>query len=132
MIKTYKGYLKVRIPPKNQKYNDCLIIIDKGSHYGKPITFRTDYIWRHTKQIAFKGGFTRSIYPYLIKPSVITDGFNKQMNPRIIQRQARHKRIETTLRYDHTTDRMVKDYFNKLQGKINNESNNRGDNIGYV
>ena len=54
------------------------------------------------------------------------------MNPRIIQRQARHMRIETTLRYDHTTDRMVKDFFNKVQGKINNESNNRGDTIGYV
>ena len=29
-------------------------------------------------------------------------------------------------------DKMVKDYFNKTQGKINNETNNRGDNIGYV
>jgi len=63
---------------------------------------------------------------------VITDGFNKQMNPKILQRQARHKRIETTLRYDHTTDKMTKEYFNKLQGKFNNETNNRGDNIGYV
>ena len=52
------------------------------------------------------------------------------MNPKINQRQARHNRFENTLRYDHTTNRIVKDYFNKLQGKINNETNNRGDNIG--
>ena len=36
------------------------------------------------KNIAVKGGFTRSVYPYLVKPSAITDGFNKQMNPKIL------------------------------------------------
>jgi integrase len=132
MIKVYNNYLKVRVPPKNKEHNDHLMIIDKGSSYGKPITFRADFIWRHTKQIAFKADFTRSVYPYLIKSSAITESFNKQINPKIIQRQARHKRIETTLRYDHTTDRMAKEYFNKAQGKINNDSYNRDDNIGYV
>jgi len=55
------------------------------------------------------------VYPYLIKPSAITDGFNQQVNPRIIQRQARHKNIETTLRYDHTSDKMAREYFNRKQ-----------------
>ena len=35
--------------------------------------------------------------------------FDQKVNPRILQRQARHKKIETTLRYDHTADEMVKE-----------------------
>jgi len=132
MIKAYNNYLKHRLTPKYPEHKDYLIIINKGSNYGLPITtHRPDFIWRQTKKIAVKGGFTRSVYPYLIKPSAITDGFNQQMNPKILQRQARHKNIETTLRYDHSTDEMVKDYFNKKQEKINNEFNHRGDEIGY-
>lgn len=77
---------------------------------------------RHTKKIAARAGFKRSVYPYLIKPSAITDGFNKKINPRILQRQARHSRIETTLMYDHTSDEMVKEYFNSTQRHLNTDS----------
>ena len=122
MIKSYNNYMKHRIPPKFPENKDYLIIIDKGSHHGLPITTRRpDFIYRHTKKIAAKGGFTRSVYPYLVKPSAITDGFNKQINPKILKRQARHKRIETTLRYDHTSDIMTKEYFNRVQRKLNIE-----------
>ena len=38
-------------------------------------------------------------------------------NTKIIQRKARHRKIETTLRYDHVSDDMVKDYFNKFQSE---------------
>ncbi len=62
-----------------------------------------------------RAGFGRSVYPYLIKPSAITDGFNQQVNPKILQRQARHKHIETTLRYDHASDQMTKEFFNRKQ-----------------
>ena len=102
MIKAYYNYLKHRLTPRYTEHNDYLIIIDYGSNYGLPITTtRSDFIWRQTKKIAVNAGFTRSIYPYLIKPSAITDGFNQQMNPKILQRQARHKNIQTTLLYDH-------------------------------
>ena len=53
----------------------------------------------------------------MIKSSAITDGFNKQVNPQILQRQARHKNIETTLQYDHTSDKMARDYFNRVQSE---------------
>lgn len=120
MIKAYEAYLMDRLEPKDPKYNDHLIIIDRGSHYGKPISDkRGDFIWRHTKQIAARAGFERSVYPYLIKPSAITDGFNKKVNPKVLQRQARHTRIETTLMYDHTSDEMVKEYFNRAQRNKN-------------
>ena len=132
MIKVYYNYLKHRLTPRYPEHYDYLIIIDQGSNYGLPIiTTRSDFIWRQTKKIAANAGFKRSIYPYLIKPSVITDGFNQQMNPKILQRQARHKNIQTTLLYDHSSDEMVKDYFNKKQEKIYSEFKYQGDEVGY-
>ncbi len=60
-----------------------------------------------------RAGITKHVTPYIVKPSVITSDFNKQINPRIIQRKARHKNVKTTLRYDHTDDKMVKDHFER-------------------
>ena len=44
------------------------------------------------------------------------------MNPKILQRQARRKKIETTLRYDHTSDIMTREYFNRVQRNLNVEN----------
>ena len=66
---------------------------------------------------AKKAGITKNVSPYIIKPSSITLDFNNQVNPKIIQRKARHKKIETTLRYDHVSDEMVKKYFEKMNAK---------------
>lgn len=58
-----------------------------------------------------KAGIKKKVNPYIIKPSVITNDFNNNINPKIIQRKARHKKIKSTLRYDHTTDEMVIKHF---------------------
>ena len=80
MMEVYNEYLRQRIKPKDPKNDDYLIIIDIGSNYGKPITTtRSGFIWRHTKKIAVKGGFTKSVYPYLIKPSAITKEYLKKI-----------------------------------------------------
>ena len=42
---------------------------------------------------------------------IYNNDFNKNVNPKIIQRKARHKKIESTLRYDHTSDEMVRKHF---------------------
>ena len=115
MIKAYKYYMMYRVKPKHKEDEDKLVIIDKGNHNGLSPTPQSQCIYRKTKKIAARAGFVRSVYPYLIKPSSITNGFNNKVNPRILQRQARHSRIETTLRYDHTDDEMTKEYFNQLQ-----------------
>jgi len=87
MIEAYQGYIQHRLKPKNQKDNDCLIIIDKCNYYGLPIqTKRPDFIWRKTKHIAVKAGIKKNVYPYLVKQSAITDAFNKNVNPKIIKR----------------------------------------------
>jgi len=115
MIKAFHNYLPHRIQPKRHEDDDILIIIDRGSKYGLAPSPDSDFIYRHTKQIAMRAGFGRSVYPYLIKPSAITDGFNQQVNPKVLQRQARHKHIETTLRYDYASDQMTKEFFNRKQ-----------------
>lgn len=117
MISVFKDFLPFRVQPKRMEDFDKLIIIDKGSHFGLAPSPDSDFIYRITKRIALRAGLEKNVYPYLIKPSAITDGFNKQVNPKILQRQARHKKIETTLRYDHTSDEMTKEYFNKTQLK---------------
>ena len=48
------------------------------------------------------------------KESSITCDFNKQVNPKIIQRKARHSKIEATLQYDHVSDEIVREYFTNL------------------
>lgn len=118
MIKAFQEYKPYRVKPKRKEDVDKLIIIDKGSHYGLAPSPNSDFIYRKTKKIAARAGFKRSVYPYLIKPSAITDGFNQKANPRVLQRQARHKKIETTLRYDHTSDDMVKEYYNRKQAQV--------------
>ena len=115
MEKAFKEYLSHRVTPKRKGDEDKLIITPKGSHYGLAPSPGSDFIYRHTKRIAVKAGINRSVYPYLIKPSAITDKFNDGVPPKIIQRQSRHKRIEYTLRYDQTDDKMVKEYFNRVQ-----------------
>jgi site-specific recombinase XerD len=83
------------------------------------------FINKTTRQIAQKPGITKYVASYIIKPSSITLDFNKQVNPKIIQRKARHRKIETTLRYDHVSDDMVRDYFNKFISGLITDLNNK-------
>jgi len=117
MEKAFKEYLLHRVKPKRKEDEDKLIIIPKGSHYGFAPSLDSDIIYRITKTIAARAGFKRSVYPYLVKPSAITDKFNDGVPPGIIMVQSRHKNIETTLRYDHTGLKMAREFFNKAQRK---------------
>jgi len=92
-------------------YKDYLIIMSKGRFLGIPPSERGELVRNHTKQIAVRAGLTKYVTPYIIKPSSITCDFENRINPKIIKRKARHKRIETTLRYDHTDDDMVRRHF---------------------
>ncbi len=58
----------------------------------------------------------------IIKPSSITCDFENRVNPKTIKRKARHKRIETTLRYDHTDDNMVRQRFEERDLNIDHMS----------
>ncbi|MBE3094242.1 MAG: tyrosine-type recombinase/integrase, partial [Actinobacteria bacterium] len=109
LVEAIKNYLPCREPLP--EYEDYLVIIPHGTYKGKAPQPFGGFIKKQTKQIAQKAGITKYVAPYIIKPSSITCDFNKHINPKIIQRKARHSKIETTLQYDHVSDEMVREYF---------------------
>jgi len=112
LVEAIKNYLICREPLSG--YEDHLVIIPHGTYKGKAPQPFGGFIKKQIKLIAQKAGITKYVAPYIIKPSSITCDFNKHVNPKIIQRKARHSKIETTLQYDHVTDEMVREYFEKL------------------
>jgi site-specific recombinase XerD len=119
LAESITDYKKNRMFPKNKEDEDRLIIINKGNRSGfPPKSSRPDFVYNLTKRLAIRAKIKRNVYPYLIKPSVITGYFNDNVNPKTIQRMARHKYIETTLRYDHTDDMTVKEFFDKQNSKL--------------
>lgn len=112
LTQAINDYLPYREP--KPEFEEYLIIIPNGTCKGKVPKPFGGFINRTTKQIAKQAGIKKYVAPYIIKPSSITLDFNKQVNPKIIQRKARHKKIETTLRYDHVSDDMVRKYFEKM------------------
>jgi integrase len=111
LVEAIKNYLPHREPLS--EFTDYLVILPHGTYKGKAPQPFGGFIKKQTKLIAQKAGITKYVAPYIIKPSSITCDFNKQVNPKIIQRKARHSKIETTLQYDHVSDDMVKEYFEK-------------------
>ena len=116
LSKTIEDYLPYRNPLPECR--DYLITVPEGRYRGQRLGEQVTLIRNITKKIAAKAGITKHVTPYIVKPSVITNDFNKNINPRIIQRKARHKNIETTLMYDHTDDKMVHEYFKQLDSSI--------------
>ena len=111
LVEAIQKYLPYREPLP--EYEDYLLILPYGTYEGKAPQPFGGFIKKQTKKIAQKARITKYVAPYIIKPSSITCDFNKQVNPKIIQRKARHSKIETTLQYDHVSDDMVKEYFKK-------------------
>jgi len=115
LVEAINNYLPCREPLS--EYEDYLVILPDGTYKGKAPQPFGGFIKKQTKKIAQKAGITKYVAPYIIKPSSITCDFNKQVNPKIIQRKARHSKIETTLQYDHVSDEMVREYFDRQQKK---------------
>lgn len=75
---------------------------------------------------------TKYVTLLITKPSSITCDFNKHVNPKIIQWAARHRKIETTLHYNHVSDDMVKEYFEKIENTSINPNVNRKKNNSQI
>ena len=103
-----REYLKVR-PKPEPEYNEYLIINRNSRGHLQKYKYSTA-MREITKKIALKAGITKTVTPYIIKPTAITIRFNDKVNPKILQRLARHKNINTTLIYDHSTDNDVLEY----------------------
>ncbi|OLS30436.1 MAG: putative tyrosine recombinase XerC-like protein [Candidatus Heimdallarchaeota archaeon AB_125] len=114
-------YLKVRDKPKD-KFKDYLIINTMGKNKGGKI-LSTSIIRRVTKRTALRTGINRTVTPYkTIKPSAITLRLNDKVNPRTVQRIARHRDIKTTLIYDHSDDKDALEYLRTQEHQFNDYS----------
>lgn len=107
-------YMRFRSKPQEQ--NKDYLIIDPHSFKGIGRKYEgIQPIQRIIKKIGIRAGIKKHITPYTIKSTGITIRFDEKVNPKIIQRIARHKDIKTTLEYDHTTDQNVIDYFKQQE-----------------
>lgn len=104
-----KEYMPYREP--SEKFKEYLIIIPEGKYKHRAPSIYGNFIKNQTKKIAARAGIRKRVTPYIIKPSAITVDFDNNVNPKVIKRMCRHKRIETTLRYDHTSDDSVRKHF---------------------
>lgn len=107
--------LLCRFEPVNKEDEDILII---NKIYKKKYT-TTHPFRRITRKIAVRAGIEKDVTPYkVIKPSAITNRFEEKVNPRIIQRLAGHKNIQTTLIYDYTSDTDAIKYLQSQENEI--------------
>ena len=79
LTKAIEDYLPYRNPLLENK--DYLITIPEGKYKGQRIGEQAMFIKTMTKKIAAKAGIKKHVTPYIVKPSVITSDFNKQINP---------------------------------------------------
>jgi integrase len=107
-IESLENYKKYRPKPKTQ-YEDYILIIPKGKYKGKKYSKRANIVRDAIKFISINA-INRKITPYDLRASAMTQEFNNYVNPKIIQRMARHKNLKTTLKYNHVTDKQVEEY----------------------
>lgn len=108
-------YKDIRTTPL-KGYEDYILIVPKGKHKGKKYSNRANII----RDIIAKIG--NGITPYDLRASAITEAFNQYVNPKIIQRNARHRNLKTTEMYNHVSDKDLEEYAS--MGTIFNNGNN--------
>lgn len=123
----WKKYLKIRPKPK-QGYEDYLLICDHSEWKGKPYV-TTLPIQKKIKRLAKNNGIEKDVTPYMIRRTSATLRLSNDSefclgNPKNVQRLFRHKNIETTLRYDHTTDDDLRKSLQECEKDLNEDGKN--------
>lgn len=118
----FEQYKKIR-PTPNKGYEDYIFICGYGQHKGCKYTRNAWKIRNVIKNLAYKCDIDTKLTPYDLRASVITEEFNHYINPKIIQRKARHRNIQTTLKYNHVDDKLVEEYIST--GTIFSDDNQR-------
>lgn len=77
----------------------------KGEHIANHCAKIRDLIHTLTKEVV-----GRVLNPQDLRASVITNEFNNYINPKVIQRKARHRSFKTTMKYNHVDDRQLLEY----------------------
>jgi len=106
---------------KWQRYKSKYIFVNQhGRFRGKKLSDNTWVVRETIKQLS-KKVIGRELTPQDLRASVITEEYNHYINPKTIQRKARHRSQKTTLKYNHADDKQLEEYVE--QGTIFNINN---------
>lgn len=100
-------YKQVRPEPK-PLYKDYIFISGHKRYKGCRYKGHAGHVRDVIQRIAKKANV--HVTPYDLRSSVITEEFNHFVNPKIIQRKARHRNLQTTLKYNHVDDQQLLKY----------------------
>jgi len=99
-------------PIPKEGYEDYIFIGYTANNKGRKYTSRGTFISGTVQKVADKAKVGQKVNPYDLRASVITEEFNHYINPKTIQRKARHRNQLTTQRYNRIDDEMVREYVN--------------------
>lgn len=83
----------------------------QGRYREQPITTQTQKIRALIHKLS-REVIGRKLNPQDIRASVISAEFNEYINPKVIQRKARHRSFKSTMKYNHVDDKQLLDYLN--------------------
>ena len=121
-LETFRQYQKIR-PQPNKGFEDYIFICGYGQYKGMRYSRNAWKVRSVIKRLACECSIGSKLTPYDLRASVITEEFNHYINPKIIQRKARHRNLRTTLKYNHVDDHLVEEYINT--GTIFSDDNQR-------
>lgn len=94
---------------RSKKY---IFVNQSGRYRGMKLSDNTWVIRETVKQLT-KKVIGRCLTPQDLRASVITEEYNHYINPKTIQRKARHRSQKTTLKYNHVDDKQLVEYIEK-------------------
>lgn len=120
LIQAWEDYIKVRPLPRTPKDGEYLLLIDYGTHKGEhPKT--NLMVDRHIKELAMYAQIevpqNEKPSNYLIKRTSITRQLKECNDPKIIQMQAGHSKLETTMKYNRINEEDIKNYLTLFEHK---------------
>jgi len=96
-------------PMMQYKHKDYIFVNQTGAYRGKKWSDNGWKIHDIITKISEKV-INRFICPQDLRASIITEEYNHWINPKVIQRKARHRSQKTTLKYNHVGERELRDY----------------------
>lgn len=104
-IRAIKNYLPHRIPPLDGSNALFVSIVQHRIGRGIP--------WKRVKEYASRAGISKRTYPHLFRISCITHMAENGATALEIQKQSRHRNLETLMDYVQISDKHSKDIYLK-------------------
>jgi len=96
-------------PLMRYKHKDYIFVNQAGRYKGIKWSDNCWKVHRIVTKIS-KQVIGQTLCPQDFRASIITEEYNNWVNPKVIQRKARHRSQKTTLKYNHVGERELRDY----------------------